>query len=137
MKYVRTKNGIYEVEKKERAYFEGQPWLYCCKGKYELVEEKDIIKQADAIEDLCDVYVIVVEIDGQKQKYVRALYDVDEYNPFNFEEAKTMRSYIIGMLAENFGSDGIKTDLLYGAVWTDEGLRYVAKTNVQGELELL
>ena len=62
MKYVKTKNGIYEVEEKERAYFEGQPWLYRCKGKYGIVEEKDIIKQADAIEDLCDVYVIVVEI---------------------------------------------------------------------------
>lgn len=57
MKYIRTKYGIYEVEKKERAYFEGQPWLYYCKGKYDLVEEKDVLKQADTIEELCDEFV--------------------------------------------------------------------------------
>lgn len=59
MKYVRTKDGIYEVEKKERAYFEGQPWLYYCKGKSSLVEEKEVLNQADTIEDLMQVGDIV------------------------------------------------------------------------------
>lgn len=106
MKYVRTKDGIYEVEKKERAYFEGQPWLYYCKW-HGVVEEKDILKQADTIEELCDEFVCLE-------------------NKMTFHNLETITS-----------SCNLKHLTIYGAIWTDKGLIYVAKMNEDGELCLI
>ena len=91
MKYIRTKDGIYEVEKKERAYFEGQPWLYYCKGRYGLVEEKDILNQSDTIEEL---------IQDNDILYIHDLYPdavlVVEGNikPFGYDEPIALKEWL-------------------------------------------
>ena len=115
MKYIRTKDGIYEVEKKERAYFEGHPWLYCCKGKYELVEEKDIIKQADTIEELCDYYIVF-----DNEEHCSITKDYGDFLEIFYECQRHCW-----------------LDKAYGAIKTSRGLIYVAKMNEKGELELL
>ena len=69
-----------------------------------------IVKQADTIEELCDEFVIWTE--NKKAKELA-----------NYDVAKVfMRNYNV---------------IIYGAIWTDKGLIYVAKMNDKGELELL
>ena len=73
------------------------------------------IKQADTIEELCDEFIGTRE---NKKPIVQSSY------------TKLKPSLYI-----------LKNDLdikdIYGAIWTDKGLIYVAKMNEKGELELL
>ena len=62
---------------------------------------------ADTIEELCDEFVYVA---SEKDRPVIC------YKPTAFHKL---------------------SDNLYGAIWTDKGLIYVAKMNDKGELELL
>ena len=111
MKYTRTNDGIYEEHK-----------VPCLKCKY---FPKNILTgeggcqgetfncvydKADTIEELCDEFVIV---------------EIGHYQYGDFETAKAM--------LETIHDNG----KLYGAIWTDKGLIYVAKMNEKGELELL
>ena len=74
-----------------------------------------IIAQADTIEELCDEFVGIKE---SKKPIVQSSY------------TKLKPSLYI-----------LKNDLdikeIYGAIWTDKGLIYVARMNSKGELELL
>ena len=75
-------------------------------------EEIEILKQADTIEELCDEFVIAdVEHRCWERVFKPALKQVlkDYEKPYE----------------------------IYGAIWTDKGLIYVAKMNDKGELELL
>lgn len=63
--------------------------------------------KADTIEELCDEFVV---FDDNAKPQV--------YSPFNLKVWTTNND-------------------LYGAIWTDKGLIYVAKMNEKGELELL
>ena len=80
-------------------------------GKIYLVKCECVLqngdRQADTIEELCDEFV--VDLNGKK--IISAL---------TFERSL------------DYGGDEI-----YGAIWTDKGLIYVAKMNDKGELELL
>lgn len=80
---------------------------------------KDIIKQADTIEELCDEFVY---------KYK---------NPYYKEAQETYE--LVKMSLENMKATMEMTSgaTFYGAIWTDKGLIYVAKMNEKGELELL
>jgi len=73
-----------------------------------ILGEKTDGKIADTIEELCDEFVSVSSI-------VKVINN---------------RLEIIKILAN-------KGDVIYGAIWTDKGLIYVAKMNDKGELELL
>ena len=64
-------------------------------------------RTADTIEELCDEFVYVA---SEKDRPVIC------YKPTAFHKL---------------------SDNLYGAIWTDKGLIYVAKMNDKGELELL
>lgn len=70
------------------------------------------LHQADTIEDLCDEFVAVVNDNPQQHQFMK---------PFDYY----MRSL------------NPKDVSLYGAIWNDKGLIYVAKMNDKGELELL
>ena len=77
------------------------------------VIKSDKIKQADNIQDLCDMYVLA----DDEFKHVDL---VSDYN-----DVKQMLSYDL------FGQS------CYGAIWTKDGLKFVAKRNCFGELELI
>lgn len=137
MKYIRTKDGIYKVthdglcykeaksqtmlmlvehknEKDKIEYEEITTHKELAMGKHRFKEH--IIKQADTIEELCDEFV-VVSVSFLKpykitRKWVETLKQAQKYKP----------------------SDKC---IVYGAIWTDKGLIYVAKMNDKGELELL
>lgn len=96
MKYIRTKNGIYEPK---------------TKMMFNHIKE---YKEADTIEELCDEFVLV-------EKMREVIY---HHKSSKFADFKS-----IALLNERY--------TLYGAIWTDKGLIYVAKMNDKGELELI
>lgn len=108
MKYVRTKDGIYErmfPDVEQRISFDHktiEPAYYTTKCEW--VAKKDVLKQADTIEELCDEGVC-------------------EHKCIGFVDICGFELY--------------KKFDCYGAIWTDKGLIYVAKMNDKGELELL
>ena len=69
-----------------------------------------ILKSADTIEELCDEFVVKI-----KTGYLITYYD----------------KKLLTQDANKNGAD------VYGAIWTDKGLIYVAKMNNKGELELI
>lgn len=102
MKYIRTKDDIIDFEKVEIVDREiGTP-------KTITYLKKNAIKQANTIEELCDVYII------EKFKHI---FTIDEFSKNLVRNCKDSK--------------------VYGAIWTDKGLIYVAKMNDKGELELL
>ena len=107
MKYIRTKDGIYEVveDRKDGMWAvvkEHKPDNYNFK-----MSLRKITKIADTIEELCDWFVVI-----RDSEYILASYS-DMKNWFDSSREK------------------------YGAIWTDKGLIYVAKMNDKGVLELL
>lgn len=111
MKYIRTKDGIYEVEE----------WFKPLENDIVYIPNEGlnkILNQANTIEELCDEFVIETD----REKYV--------YNK-GFRELQ--REYDV----YDSGYGLLKIINKYGAIWTDKGLIYVAKMNEKGELKLL
>lgn len=92
--YIRTNEGIYSWD---------------C--PIEALMKATIIKRADNIQDLCDVFV----------------YENEKGNKI-VEKILTFGSFMYATGEYEFK---------YGAIWNDKGLIYVAKINDKGELELL
>lgn len=116
MKYIRTKDGIYDYEYGKRRYIERNveiPYEQYLQENYNIT----IIKVADTIEELCDEFVI------ENCNYT--------YKPFIFPKYCSTNPLL--EIYTHFDRDTI----CYGAIWTDKGLIYVAKMNEKGELELL
>ena len=111
MKYIRTKNGVYETIGKEQPCRNGEIEVFCT--KHNSVAKSCIINQANTIEELCDEFIVFGDID--RPYLTRHKFTNKEWN----------KQYFIG------------DRKLYGAIWTDKGLIYVAKMNDKGELELL
>lgn len=108
MKYVRTEDGIFRIANDKITVINGCQFVLIRYGIFHGLDVKD--KLADTIEELCDKYV-----------YIR---------PNGFHE-----SY------DNLSDDDLdyirEGWIIYGAIWTDKGLIYVAKMNESGVLELL
>lgn len=111
MKYIRTKDEIIDLIKLSNLDINdrGDITWYDDAEKYgHMIDYEDIIKTADTIEELCDAYVIIYK-DGTKG---------------------------ILFMPTEINTKLAKTETVYGAIWTDKGLIYVAKMNEKGELEL-
>lgn len=99
----------------ENGIYETFEWLengscyYDNGDRYRYASSFDIIKQADTLEELCDEFVF--EVENFKKVFL----------PFTFNKEEDLKRY----------------DNIYGAVWCEFGLKYVAKFNSKGELELL
>ena len=110
MKYIRTKDGIYEVKCETDITYElnTQSMLY-------RVYKSEVIKQADTIEELCDEFVL-----GKTKCHKPCVAKL----PLDFLKecviAKTLYDLVV-----------------YGSIWVNDELRKVAKMNDKGELELL
>lgn len=118
MKYIRTKDTIFEVVAEDTKVFtvrakHNRNHLY---NKSKI--QTDILKQADTIEEVCDVFV------KRSNEPGNPFFDIGYSTivlDLKFEEYKSLFDHY------NY----------YGAIWTDKGLIYVAKMNDKGELELL
>ena len=118
MKYIRTKDKIYvESNMYKSAYYD--EWMHC----HVFV---NVVKQADTIEELCDEFVTKVLNPNSHGTKPHGHY----MNAMSF---KDIVKYYLSSIEEK----GIKTYDVYGAIWTEWGLKYVAKMNDKGEMELL
>ena len=115
MKYIRTKHTIFEVvDENENVYY------VRAKSDRESVYAKskrntDIITEGNSIEELCDEFVVIRT--DKKYEGMSEILDVAFLNFFEKYNDKDKK--------------------LFGAIWTYNGLKYVAKLNNKGELELL
>ena len=100
MKYIRTKDNVFEVTGRFAMGYYNQ--------YIRPVFDEDIIKQANTIEELCD-------------KFVKTRPDL----PTLISQTGILWN------VKRTGEE------IYGAIWTDKGLIYVAKMNDEGEFELL
>ena len=115
MKYIRTKDGIVSCGFSKEEYDSKYPntkisyeeWFDIA---FRNNKEYEIIKTADTIEELCDRFVITE-------------HGLDDN--FLMEDFKDVKKFFVGKAT------------VYGAIWTDKGLIYVAKMNDEGCLELL
>ena len=116
--YIRTKNRIYETE---GTFLDNNgKWKYynILEDDMAIILRSQVIKQADTIEELCDEFVVF----DKEQPNGKLLY----YK--SFENLK--KEFI------DFEKDKEKV-VVFGSIWTDKGLIYVAKMNYKGELELI
>lgn len=117
--FIRTNEEIYDtnrthdLEIKDNKAYQTISWL-----DYRPILLGTIVEQAETIEELCDKFVIFDKCDALP--HIRT----------SFKEVKAYKS-IYDKVDKKF----IKK--IYGAIWTDKGLIYVAKMNEKGELELL
>lgn len=134
MKYIRTKDGIYELEHDGWLTKRTKPkhieMLVAVDNKhYEMRKiihireigkshwKTEIVKKADTIEELCDCFISLSIYEGK----------VVDFDICRFWED----------WHDVFGEEIAEGNSIYGAIWTDKGLIYVAKMNDKGELELL
>lgn len=103
MKYIRTKDGIYDTS--------NMKWCECSKQASHYKDKNYMlyvpIKTADTIEELCDEFI-----------------GVNKNNEHDRLSKLSLKSYC------NYVA-------IYSAIWTEWGLKYIAKINSKGELELL
>lgn len=106
-RYIRTEHNIWEVVDENDSVFRVKSKSDSSNIYSKSKCQTTVVKSADTIEELCDEFV-VLDNNGKPQVY----------SPFNLKVWTTDND-------------------LYGAIWTDKGLIYVAKMNEKGELELL
>lgn len=116
MKYIRTKDGIYElmpnIEQDYEVSFDNktlEPAYYTIDTDW--IAKKDVLAQADTIDELTDEAVF---------------FDKDNKPHYKSQEGNI---WYLGA--------GLFTETLRFGIFTDKGLIYVAKMNDKGELELL
>ena len=94
---------------------------------YEVEEVVEELEQCDTIEELCDEFVLyylpLEEMSNNESWIPYAQYE-------RLGVWQKMRDEIVDKTLKSKST-------LYGAIWTDKGLIYVAKMNDKGELELL
>ena len=115
--YIRTKDGVYEVE-----------WNSCVEMWYDVKTYKVFIldsmiskvdyKLSENLEELCDLFV---------DEETKTIFHKHNGYVINW---KTNMVYSLKALSESYHS-------VKGAIYTDEGLIYVAKMNDKGDLELI
>ena len=105
--YIRTKNRIYKVES-ETCHKKG---YYIDRYEEDVILKEQVIKQSENLEELCDRFVVM----DKETKEVM--------NIVSFLEYAKLWSYC-------------KYNI-YGAVWCEWGLKYVAKLDDKGELVLI
>lgn len=93
---------------------------YGCRILYEK-EVFDKLKQGDTIEELCDEFIGIYKNQGLEPHFRDITLE-------GLIEETTKYCY------DNTTLDDLN---IYGAIWTYEGLKYVAKMNKDGELELI
>ena len=123
MRYIRTFSGII-VDTEQQAKRLGMSV-----EEYIKTFPYSLSTKADTIEELCDVIVC-------NEKLFYPLTSYAKGNHFNWEEIISC-SHNVCCSADYKGNAEDLYFKIYGAIWTDKGLIYVAKMNEKGELELL
>ena len=105
--YIRTKDCIYKVES-ETCHKKG---YYIDRYEEDVILKKEVIKQSENIEELCDRFVVM-------DKETKEVMDIVYF----LEYAKLWAHCKYN---------------IYGAIWCEWGLKYVAKLDDKGDLTLI
>ena len=110
--YIRTKNSIYEAESilRDNGFVKGYNV-----GEMAFIRKDQVISQSEKLFELIDEFVVIRDSTKTNQ---------------------LVRTDNIGYLQEMMKEDK-RIVCVRGAVWTDFGLKYVAKMSDKGKLELL
>lgn len=114
--YIRTKNKIYQVEStlRDNGFVKGYNVGYMA-----FITKDQVINQSENLEELCDQIV---------------------YNGYLYQNKITWDGSLVEDSFEELEepiTDEMIKEGIYGAVWCEFGLKYVAKLNSNGELELI
>ena len=116
--YIRTKDGVYEVEENDIDEKIRIFSLYSYEIYSDLKFNTLILKQSDNLAELCDEFVYETGCGTNRGKPMISKNDFKS-------------------LSEWYVEWGFKVNAIYGAIWTSKGLIYVAKINEKGKMELL
>lgn len=123
-KYIRTENGIFDTSKgiytpSIKMWAIGTATIY----------DEDIIEESDNLTDLIDGYV-TYDINNRYDFFTKKGW----YESYPFEEdLKKLKDDTLWVMNNR---PDLK-QVLYGAIWTDKGLIYVAKLNKDREWKLI
>ena len=114
--YIRTKNRIYKVEStlRDNGFVKGYNVGYMA-----FITKDQVINQSENLEELCDQIV---------------------YNGYLYQNKITCDGSLVEDSFEELEepiTDEMIKEGVYGAIWTNKGLIYVAKINESGDLELI
>ncbi len=120
--YIRTKDGVYKVvDTYETKYVIG----YTEDDFEKVIYKENIINQSKNLEKLCDDFVGLIK--DRNSDFI-----ITKVIAHSLKELKdSLKTEFNGKTY--YG----KFDIIYGAIWTDKGLIYVAKMNENGDLELI
>ena len=115
MKYIRTKDDriIAIPNNSKLVLYDSEKLVIDTTKKGSVCIYGIVEKKADTIEELCDEFVVISE-DNK--------HDIYKSITIGLKTLVVNKAYLIA---------------LYGAIWTDKGLIYVAKMNKKGKFELL
>ena len=122
MKYIRTKDG--RILENKVIINPRVVQFYSDEEIENGISPNQVVKQADTIEELCDEFVLINS----------KIWVLGGYNQF---ESKKDAEWDYKNAVRLWKISKVPNKALYGAIWTDRGLIYVAKMNDKGELELL
>ena len=114
MSYIRTKDNVYEVYAREKC-----PNGCVITTSGVRVPYTDILRESDTIEKLCD-HLVVIEKESSSFPHIQHRFLGDLFIDHSYDEKFQQNKLIV-----------------YGAIWTDKGLIYVARMNKKGDWELL
>ena len=111
MKHIRTKDGkIGKITHEDNKNYRAKIGRKC-----PLINKENVINKADTIGELCDEYVCVNE---DETPFLLSVYE--ETNGEKY-------AYRFGFPKEHSLNDYLKEYNIFGAIWTDKGLQFVAQ----------
>lgn len=130
MRYIRTKDGrIIKIgEQTDVGYEKGTFEVHNKTGIVASYEPIEVLKEANTIKELCDEFVDTSEL--KTTNTGGWLYD-------EFDSDNKCLVYYAEDERRTIPLNEFDLSKIYGAIWTNKGLIYVAKMNEKGCLELL
>ena len=126
--YLRTRTNIYEMV----AEFD-KTYIVKCRtkskeGKKRLLSKSEVEKQANTILELCDRFVVRFNND---KNLIEVHYRMEK------DQNGWLFSNLFKTPVRHLSNFKLFVYEIYGAIWIETGLKYVAKINDDGEMELL
>lgn len=117
--YIRTKDGVYDTTK----IVTGSKFMDFDTNdeSFREIFKTEPLAKSENIEELCDEFVLIEPRDDGGKKYIHRDKESFIRDYIGYEHIDIVLSYYT----------------IYGAIYTDKGLIYVAKMNEKGELCLL
>ena len=123
MMYIRTKDGVYRLVDTYYMCVDGvETYMYDNNGRGVEIRGSQILAKSENLEELCDEFVLIEHYSDREDIY---------------HHYRDKKSFIEDYIGYEHIDIVLRCYTIYGAIWTDKGLIYVAKMNESGELELI